>query len=366
METITPEQKQPVLKGLALAGLLAVIIFIAWLSIQIVQVFPTALTSLANLANSVYNYNPLQTRSLALTPGEILVNAGEPFTVAWEAMSASGTYVFSYDCIEAPNVTITAGEKEFSNAACATPYDIGSENSVSVMISDTKERYTDISYTVSFFRPNGTAPAATKTATTTIINQAVLMPEEEPTTTDVVVVPVKPEVPQNVVVATTTAEVTATAPKASTTTATRPTKPATKTPVTIATPTYIYKIPVSDPKGQSDLVVSYLGIGTQNKTGTFNNTGVIERNTVGAIQFAVHNIGSKTSESWSYTVALPNGSTYKSSDEKPLLPNERAVLTIQFPALTEGIRASYGATVFTRADSNQNNNAFTMTALIAQ
>ena len=58
MENVTPEKKQPVIKGLAVAGLFAIIILSAWLAIQIVKVLPTAIDSLASIANSVYNHNP--------------------------------------------------------------------------------------------------------------------------------------------------------------------------------------------------------------------------------------------------------------------------------------------------------------------
>lgn len=366
MENITSEQKQPVMKGFALAGLLAIIIFIAWLAIQIVQVFPTALTSLANLANSVYNYNPLHARTLSLTPGEVLVNAGEPFTVAWEPVSASGTYVFSYECFDASPVTITAGDKQFTDARCGVTYDVGTETSLSVSVTDTKTRYTDISYTVSFFRPNGTTPAATKTATTTIINPAVALEPTTPPETETPPVTVVPAEPVATTSPVTTTENTGTSSPTTSTTPT-PTTPATPKPAApkpvVTTPTYIYELPVSNPNGQSDLAISYLGIGTMNGE-VFSNTGVVSLRTTGALQFAVHNIGQKTSEKWSYTALLPNGTTYVSGDEKPLLPNERAVITIQFTAPSDDeTRVRYAVDISTKADKNYYNNGFQQNAL---
>jgi hypothetical protein len=57
MNTDTQSQKERVIKSLAILGLLGLIIIIAWGSVQAVKYFPTAVQSLASLADSVYNYD---------------------------------------------------------------------------------------------------------------------------------------------------------------------------------------------------------------------------------------------------------------------------------------------------------------------
>ena len=50
MSKASPEKKQSVLKTLAIIGFIGIIIFIAWASVQLVNVLPSAFSSLASLA----------------------------------------------------------------------------------------------------------------------------------------------------------------------------------------------------------------------------------------------------------------------------------------------------------------------------
>jgi hypothetical protein len=362
MTTFTPEQKQPVIKMLAIAGLVAVIIFITWVSIQIVQAFPAALNSVASLAHSVYNYDPTKSRDLVITPGETLVNIDQPFTVGWEATQASGSFAFSYACTEGTALTLATPEKEYGELTCGAQYDLGNINKISLTATETTERYTDIAYTLSFFRPNNPTAAASHTATTTVVNQTILTASNpEPltaTSTLTIATTTRPEV------ATSTSSVTEPStpeaeavPVVTTPVVTQPATP---------TPTIIYEIPTSDPDGITDLVVTYLGIGTLNTSGQFINSGVIAEDTIGAFQFAVHNIGTKTSDEWSFSATLPGGSRYQSGDEDPLKPNERAVLLIEFPKINNSTAETFSVVVDTDEDLSSTNNTFTITALVTQ
>ena len=61
MQTTTDTTgKQHVLKLLAVGGFIALIIIIAWLGVQIVRVAPKAITSLASIADVVYNYEDIK------------------------------------------------------------------------------------------------------------------------------------------------------------------------------------------------------------------------------------------------------------------------------------------------------------------
>jgi hypothetical protein len=121
---------------------------------------------------------------------------------------------------------------------------------------------------------------------------------------------------------------------------------------------YTYAIPTSNPNGRTDLGITYLGTG--NIVDRQFLPGLVERGETGAIQFEIRNYGTKTSGNWEYTVILPNGDTYRSSEQAPLKPNERALLSMSFPAATANSH-TFIATVSERTDRNQLNNTFSQT-----
>src|SRR3989344_9686386 len=98
MNNVTPERKQNVLKSLALAGLLAIIIFIAWVSVQIVSVFPNAVSSLASLADSVYSYDPRDEKDITLSTPVNDAKSGATITTAWDRQLKPGSYALSCTC----------------------------------------------------------------------------------------------------------------------------------------------------------------------------------------------------------------------------------------------------------------------------
>jgi hypothetical protein len=343
MENTSPtEKKQSVIKSLAVAGLLGLTVLIAWLAIQIVQLFPSALTSLVGVADSVYNYNPLATREITLKEHTTLVNAGEAFTLSWETPLVNGTYTFSYECEPGASVSLSNDTVDFSNLDCATEYDIGNTDAVTLFINTTTERFTTITYTLAFYRPNSQTPSAEQSAEVTIVNQTITeispVPEspateeiqgEAPAPTEVEPTPAEPQTPT---------EPTVTEPIATTTDAKPVSKPETTSTEASApsspTYTYTYSIPVSNPNGTADLSVSILGVGVVNND-RFTRTDRIYRGLPGALQFSVHNLGDKTSTEWRYEVRLPDGTLYQSRTERPLLPNERSVFTLSYPAVLD-------------------------------
>jgi len=139
-----------------------------------------------------------------------------------------------------------------------------------------------------------------------------------------------------------------------------PAKP--NTPVT--TYEYTYAIPVSNPNGFTDLSVSYKGIGRLTTAGTFLNTGVVRQNEAGAIQFVVHNLGTKTSEKWSFEALLPGGVKFSSTAQDPLKPNERATLTFNFPAINEATLQKFSFEVEVDKDTNSKNDELTWSTVV--
>lgn len=345
METnnVSPEKKDSIMKSLAIAGLLAFLLLVAWLAIQLVHIFPTAFNSLASLAEGVNQYQESiidtepKVNELTLSSNTSLLNTGEAVTVNWSKVNANGSYVFTYECTEGVAVehTTVAGVRAID---CGTNYNVGDVTSLTLTIESEKNRYVDVPYNVAFLQTNDTTPRAYGTDTVTIVNTEInnqfAFNEVEETET------VGEEVTES----------------------TTPT-----TPLTPGEPTYkqefVYTIPVSDPNGITDLGVTFVGVG-EVVNRSFVETQ-IEAKEDGAIQFVVKNYGTKTSDEWTFSVSLPNGSTYESDEQEPLKPNERAVLTIGFPTGAELLH-TFEVEVDEPTDRNRQNDSFERTVAFMQ
>lgn len=117
-----------------------------------------------------------------------------------------------------------------------------------------------------------------------------------------------------------------------------------------------YKKPVSDPNGKTDLTVTFVGVGQINSSGKFV-VGALPEDREGAMQFVVKNIGTKTSNDWSFEATLPNGTKMNSKAQKALLPSESSTLTLVFNMGDEDPH-NVGASVTVIGDSNLANNSF--------
>jgi hypothetical protein len=362
METVTPEQKQPIIKSLAVAGLVAVIIFVAWLAVQIVHVLPTAADSLASLANSVYNYDPANKADLELSASQTMVTTGESFTISWKEPKMNGTYAFSYTCLEGIELDLTTLSSNFSNTECNKSYELGNDTSVKLTINANKSRFTEVFYTIHFFKTNATAPTGTYEGKVTVVNANLFAEAATATTTaqvidaeqDTSTTPTEPVVPEKPI-----AEVVKPKPVPEDPPITTPIAPA---PVT--EPEYIYEIPLSQRDGEPDLLVSFISLGVIDDNGTFIKNDTLIEGATGALQVSVHNIGNKTSDNWTFSATLPGNLEFSSDEQKPLLPNERSLLTLRFKELTEISVQPYQVSVTTKDDKNLNNNTISGNALV--
>lgn len=348
METnnnVSPEKKSSILNSMAIAGFVGAVLLLAWLSVQLVQLFPSAFSSLASLAEGV-NQSAFDVagdsdmESIVITGGASLVKTGESVTINWQTANRPGSYVFAYECIEGIAVAQVDAAVE-RQLACATNYNVGDVTSLSLVIASEKNRYTDVPYTISFLRTNDTQPRATGADTLTVINDSingfVTNPAPEPVTPPVAVVEPAPVVPAAPVVVT-------------------PAQP-------VFEQQFVYEIPTSNPNGTTDLATSFIAMGE-----VINNRfvqGPVSVRNAGAVQFEVKNIGTKTSTSWTYTVTLPTGSTYSSTAQVALKPNERAVLTIGFPA-GASTPHTFVVQVKESTDRNSRNNTFSQRVTFAR
>lgn len=361
MQTISEEKKTPIIKALAVAGLLCLIVVLAWLAIQIVGIFPQALNSFASTAQSVYNYNPTKPVTLEISSSQTLINSGEQVTLTWNKIDLAGNYTFSFTCQEGVSLDVSSSETSFKDLACGQPYTIDAKNSLTLEAHGDKNRFSEVAYAISFFRPNSETAAAVHNGSFTIINAALQTtatstPDNEGTATST---------DQSVVVATTTPSTKPEPePVPEVVVTPTPVKPV-ATPVVVAPqkPVYTYGIPVSQPNGFIDLAVTYIGIGPKENL-VQTPYGFLTANQPSVIKFSVLNLGTKTSNDWSFTIDLPGEGTYRSGPQLPLKPNERALLTVAFnAAATTGIKP-FTITATTDKDYSTVNNAATATVLI--
>jgi len=337
MNQVTEEKKEALTKSLAIAGFIAVVVFIVWLAVQIVSVLPSAFSSLASIADVVYNYNNKQ--ELEVTTPNSVINAGESFTISWTDMRKNGSYAFTYKCADGVALEIRK-DGAITTAACDTSIELGDVNSLEMRITSEKARFADVSYTITFTEEGKADDAIAKDGVVTIVNASIPttgIAEEEP----------KEEA---------SAANTATSPKPATTPAYTAGKPVTVTK-------YVYVTPVSDPKGKIDLQVTFLGFGTL-ESGVFKAKSSIDIDDQGALQFEVKNIGTKTAEDWEYEAHLPSDITYKSPDQKALKPNERSVITLGFSGINNTGTEKVSVEVTAKNDIKNSNNEFTKSVKI--
>lgn len=344
MNEVTEEKKTALTKTFAIIGFIVLVIFAVWLAVQVVRLLPSAFSSLASLADSVYS----QKQELEVATPNSVINAGETFTINWTKMRQDGTYSFTYKCTEGVAVDVKNATGEIVSLACDTPFALETGTSLEVLVASEKYRFVDVPYAITFIQTGSTEPLVTS-KTITIVNATI--PASSNLGTDDNEVTVKPIVPSV------------------------PSKPVVTTPVkttptyTAGTPTtvtkYVYSVPVSDPKGKIDLQITYIGVGTLNGK-TFTPSKNIEVDEEGALQFEVKNIGTKTSGEWSYEANLPSDITYTSGDQKALKPNERAVITLGFEGISKTGSEKISVELDVNNDVKSSNNEFDKTISIVK
>ena len=336
------QKKDRVLKSFAIGGFIGLIILIAWIGIQLVSFLPTALSSLASLADSVYNYQPVV---LTVVNNKNVINVKEIATISWNIPKQIGTFAFSYTCSDGIAIDTRTKDGGIQNLTCENNYNLGDVSSVDILVNSEKNHFTDINYEIGFIPEKANAPIATTKGSLTVVNpdiSSIVVIDEgstTPTVTDVIL-----ETPPIIKTPVTTT-----------------TKPNPSTP--IYEQHYIYEIPVSNPNGFTDLSTKFLATGIISNN-TFVNTGTIDHSKVGAIQFEVKNIGTRTSNTWTFVAKLPNGTTYTSGTQTALKPNERSVITLGFSKPTSTGIKNFNISSSVSSDSKVSNNSFSAVVVI--
>jgi hypothetical protein len=309
------QKKDSAIKTLAIIGFTATVVFGVWLAVQVVQLTPAAFTSLASLAQDIYGGN--EVTPLSVVQEKSVVNTGEQFTLIWDAAKEPGTFAITFSCVDGVIAKVRNTDGMMADATCDQPFPL-SGTTAEVEIISAIERFVDVPYVVTFTKTDDAAPFLTDEERVTVVNAAI--PQQglvagENTDTET---PVVEETPAPEVVVAEPAP----APKPPTTPVVKPTPVVTK-------PTYTLTYPVSNPRGTIDLAMTFIAVGELSGS-RFTERTELDVDDKAAVRFSVKNFGTKTTESWTYEVKLPNGETYESNRQAPLRPLEIATITIGF------------------------------------
>ncbi len=331
------EQKESLIKVLAIVGFLAAIVLLVFIAVKVVTFIPGAFNSLASIADSVYNYD--KTATLEVTTPTNVVKTDEGFTISWKDMNKPGTYSFMVDCVSGINADVRTADGEIIAVVCGEPFKLAKDQtSLEIVMKTRIDRFTDIPYSITFTPSDPRQESVSASARVTIINASI------PTGTTVTETPAEP------------AKEVATETTVVTPVETKPVIAKPQAPVYVETP--IYAIPASNPNGTIDLQVVFIGVGELNGS-SFMLLPELQTGKAGAIRFSVKNIGTKTADDWSFNAKLPSDLSFESTEQNALKPNEEAIITLNFTGISRTGVESFGVTVDATADVNSKNNSFT-------
>lgn len=377
MNEVDTQSKTAAIKTLAIIGFIATLVLVVWVAVQVIRVLPGAFTSLASIAESISGYRPA--KELTVSTAKSVVNAGESFSISWTNMKRDGMYTFMYECTDGVSLDMRvqdAGGSDIFMVPCDTAYRLPQDvYAMDILVSSEKRRFIDVPFSLTLVGEDDEVLFA-KSDRITVVNATIPQSsdiarargEETNTTTSTGGTDTTHE-------STTTTKPTGSVLGETTTTgsgtgATTP-KPVTKTPGTpvVTTSTYTY-MPQSDPKGYTDLKLSYLGVGSYTNE-KFVPEAVLDNDIQSAVKFEVKNTGTKTSEKWSFTATLPSGYVYKSKVQDPLKPNERAEFTLGFSLGNETLGDEFGVekikvVLDVDGDKDTTNNSFNWAVTVAE
>lgn len=351
MNTVNQESKSGAIKTLAIIGFIAAVIAGLWITVQVISFIPSAFTSLASLADSLYG----QGKTLSFSTEKDVVNSGESLRITYKPVRSDGSYVFSYRCVDGVTAETRNSDGTIVRFDCEQEVTVASgvltnvDQIAEIMFTSEKGRFSDVPFTLAFIKVDTTKVLYEKNGIVTVVNATIpqtgLVIRDTPTKTVGNPVVAKP----------------ATSPVVA--------KPVTKTPQPVLhkkVPVVVTTYPVSNPNGFTDLEITYLGVGDM-RNGIFVPNTVLKTDSPSAFQFAVKNIGTKTSDDWTFSAQFPGSdeSSFNSSVQSPLFPSERAVMTIRFTALDRTGTKSLNARAMTSSDVDNGNNSFAKSVQIS-
>lgn len=323
MKKLSEAQKDNLLKTFTLIGVITVIIVCLWVAVQFVQAIPSIFSSLGGAITATTHVQ----EELTLGVPDTLVETNEDTTLSWTTSDIPGVYRISHACTDV-DVAVTLLDEEVT-LTCDTAHTLadGEQGNTTLALSSGDRRFVDVPVTLTFIPEDDIFETQHKTITLTVFNKDISLSESVGVDLD--------EQEQD-------EEETST--------------PAQQAP---QKPVFTTIFSVSDPRGFVDLSVSFLDIGVA-RNGQFIPRDELEAGERGAVRFAVQNLGTKTSDDWTFIADFPTSrsNTFESKRQHGLAPQERSVITLEFDTTNDDGRHEISALVETDNDVVRINDDF--------
>lgn len=289
-------------RTLAIIGFIAVIIGGLWGTVFVARNVPGAFSALASAIVSLTSIFVPAEEAITLSIPSPIVKNGETFVLSWEheRKGIDGSYTFRYECVEGVSFTSPTQAGPDTKVVCNTPFNfLNASESIVVTVSSLKNSLADVTAYIDFTPSGSSESTVTGSTLFTIQNENITSPSAGPTG--------------------------------------GATTPRTAGPET----TTVELLPgigstVSDPRGRTDLSVRLIEIGLVDKTtGEFTASSTPSASAIGkriAARFAVENIGTRSSDQWTFNAVLPTfpSHIYSSPTQPALTPGDRIEFTLGF------------------------------------
>ena len=331
------EDKTRTTKWLAVLGLFALVLALAWFIFTVIAFIPNAL-SLAGSVLFTGDRDEVKTTEIILADTGTTAVSDEMITLSWEqsAESPAGSYAVWFACVDTITIQVVTPDEGMQNLNCGTYYNIGDRTSLNVRFQSPSLEIASIDYEIAFVPDDENLEQQGSVGTLIVENPALVLHEEDEEGAEEEI-GIEEE-----------------------------TLPAEET-IEQTTPEYreeiVYQVPQSDPRGITDLGIRFSGVGTLENE-TFVAQPSFEQSNRGAIRFVVTNHGTRTSEDWTYTANLPNGQIYESPIQEPLRPNENATISLGFRSPAETGTYPFSVAIETMRDVSSANHSFSWTVLV--
>lgn len=318
-------------KWLAVFGLFALVLALAWFIFTVIAFIPNAL-SLAGSALFTSEQEEIQTSEIIL--GTMVTPAvnDEIITLSWEHSPEPplGSYAVWFACADDVTVQVVTPDDGMQSINCETYYNIGERTSLNVLFQSPSTEITSIDYEIAFVPEDENLEQQGSVGTIVIENPALALREDD-----------KEDIEEEAdIIDETEVE-----------------EEAIEQPAPEYREDIVYQVPQSDPQGATDLGVRFFGVGILENE-TFTAQPSFEQSKRGAIRFVVTNHGTRTSENWTYTATLPNGQIYESPTQMPLRPNENATISLGFRSPAETGTYPFSVAIETTRDISTANHSF--------
>jgi len=341
--------KTILIRGLAIIGFIAVLFVGLWGSVQVVKLIPRVISNLAAVTSFRSVFVPNE--ELTITIPDLLVPSNKVFELSWEHKGRieGGTYAFRYACKEGLSFSVQDKENSEEEVAkkitCDTPFIFSNDiNFLFLTPLSEVNRFVDVPFSITSIHKNGES-VTLDDSLFTVVNESISgssLPASDVDNTD------------------------------TDSGSSGDTSLVAGEKEDVVFPIFDSRS-ASNPNGQVDLQVRITDIGTADAAGIFTASSSINVYAQGVIKFSVTNIGSKTSDNWTFNAVLPTYPMhiFHSTSQKALQPGDRIDFTLGFDqlngTLTDGvITINVDPTGSIRNEFDRDNNIAQVTFEITQ